>query len=93
MKSIQIPVEEFLRPFFDPADTVCLRVFDDRKTGTFKGLKLEAQAGKINSMLDTLRKHNAAHRGIYFVVNHGGQEDGEHQPAERPGPLRRRRSR
>jgi putative DNA primase/helicase len=77
MKSIQIPVEEFLRPFFDPADTVCLRIFDDRKTGTFKGLKLEAQAGKINALLDTLHKHNAAHRGIYFVVNHGGQEDGD----------------
>jgi putative DNA primase/helicase len=77
MRNIQIPVEEFLRPFFDPSDTVCLRIFDDRKTGTFKGLKLEAQAGKINALLDTLHKHNAAHRGIYFVVNHGGQEDGD----------------
>ena len=77
MRAIQIPVEEFLRPFFDSADTVCLRIFDDRKTGTFKGLKLEVQAGKINALLDTLHKHNAAHRGIYFVVNHGGQEDGD----------------
>lgn len=36
MKPLSIPLEEFLRPFFDPSETVCLRVFDDRKTGAFK---------------------------------------------------------
>ena len=76
-KALNIPLEEFLRPFFDPEEKVCLRIFDDRKTGTFKGAKLEAAAGKIAAIADTLYKHNEKHRGIYFVVNFGGHEDTE----------------
>ena len=75
MKALDIPIEEFLRPFFDPSETVCLRVFDDRKTGTFKGAKLESAAGKIGSLENTLKKHNTQNRGIYFVINYGGHED------------------
>ena len=75
MKPLEIPIEEFLRSFFDAGETVCLRVFDDRKTGTFKGAKLECEAGKIASMEDTLKKHNTQNRGIYFVINYGGHED------------------
>lgn len=77
MKPLSIPLEEFLRPFFDPGETVCLRVFDDRKTGAFKGAKLECAAGKIATMTDTLKKHNAQNRGIYFVINYGGHEDAD----------------
>lgn len=77
MKPLSIPLEEFLRPFFDPGETVCLRVFDDRKTGTFKGAKLECAAGKIATMTDTLKKHNDQKRGIYFVINFGGHEDAD----------------
>jgi putative DNA primase/helicase len=74
---LSITPEEFLRPFFDPGETVCLRVFDDRKTGAYKGAKLECEAGKIDSMTDTLQKHNARNRGIYFVINYGGHEDAD----------------
>lgn len=77
MELRNIPFDEFLKPFFEPHETVCLRVFDDRKTGTFKGAKLECQAGKIASVEDTLRKHNAQNRGIYFVINYGGHEDSD----------------
>jgi putative DNA primase/helicase len=76
-KPLNIPLEEFLRPFFDPGETVCLRVFDDRKTGSFKGAKLECEAGKIAAIMDTLKKHNAQNRGIYFVINFGGHEDSD----------------
>lgn len=76
-KALNIPLEEFLRPFFDPAEKVCLRIFDDKKTGTFKGAKLETAAGKIAALADTLHKHNEKNRGIYFVVNFGGHEDTE----------------
>ena len=84
-----IPLEEFLRPFFDPGETVCLRVFDDRRrvaadrppnggsASPFRGAKLECEAGKISSMLDTLRRHNEQNRGIYFVINYGGHEDAD----------------
>lgn len=76
-KALNISPEEFLRPFFDPSETVCLRVFDDKKRGAFKGAKLECEAGKIGGMVDTLKKHNAQDRGIYFVINYGGHEDAE----------------
>ena len=75
LKALNIPLEEFMRPFFDASETVCLRVFDDRKTGSFKGAKLECVAGKIGSMVETLKKHNSQNRGIYFVINYGGHED------------------
>lgn len=77
MKALDIPLEEFLRPFFDAGETVCLRIFDDRKTGSFKGAKLECEAGKIAAMADTLQKHNKQNRGVYFVVNFGGHEDAD----------------
>ena len=71
LKALNIPLEEFLRPFFDPGETVCIRIFDDKKTGAFKGAKLETTVGQIDKMMKTLNKHNAKNRGIYFVVNYG----------------------
>ena len=76
-KALNVPLEEFLRPMFGPADRICLRVFDDKKTGTFKGAKLETTLGGLSGLMDTLKKHNGKNRGIYFVVNFGGHEDGE----------------
>lgn len=77
MKPLNIPIEEFLKPFFDAGEMVCLRVFADRKGAAFKGMKLECAAGKIGSMTDTLKKHNEQNRGIFFVVNYGGHEDAD----------------
>ncbi|MDP3058955.1 MAG: DNA-primase RepB domain-containing protein, partial [bacterium] len=77
MKALSIPIEEFLRPFFDSGEKLCIRVFDDRKAGTFKGAKLETSVAQIDSMREILKKHNAKHRGIYFVVNFGGHEDSD----------------
>ena len=75
--SLIIPIEEFLRPFFDAGETVCLRVFDDRRTGTFKGAKLEAKAAEIGKLEEMLHKHNGQNRGVYFVINYGGHEDAD----------------
>lgn len=77
LKALNIPIEEFLRPFFEPVDTVCLRIFDDKKSGTFKGAKLETSISKIGETMETLQKHNEINRGIYFVVNFGGHEDND----------------
>ena len=77
VKALDIPIEEFLRPFFDAGETVCLRVFSDRKDPAFKGAKLECPAGRIGGMMETLKKHNAKNRGIFFVVNYGGHEDAD----------------
>lgn len=78
MKPLNIPAEEFLRPFFGPADKICLRVFDDRKDGiVFKGMKLETTLSRLPDILPTLKEQNALMRGIYFVVNAGGHEDAD----------------
>ena len=45
LKSLNVPIEEFIRPFFDANETVCLRVLDDRKNSAFRGAKLECTAG------------------------------------------------
>lgn len=76
-KGLNIPLEEFLLPFFNANESICLRIFDDRKTGTFKGMKLETSITKIGKLAKTLQKHNAMNRGIYFVVNFGGHEDSD----------------
>ncbi len=77
LKALNIPIEEFLKPMFDASETVCLRIFSDKKGTAFKGHKLESPAGKIASMVNTLKKHNEENRGIFFVVNYGGQEDSD----------------
>ena len=76
-KALNVPLEEFLRPFFGPSERICLRVFDDKKAGTFKGAKLETTLSGLPGLMDTLKKHNGQNRGIYFVVNYGGHEDAE----------------
>lgn len=72
---MNITVPDVLGSLFDPTDTVCFRIFDDKKGGVFQGLKLQCECGKYKSIEETLRNHNAMHRGIFFVVNYGGQED------------------
>lgn len=75
MKDMNIQVEDFLRPFFEPGEMVALRIFSDKKGSPYRGQKLECQQGKIESVIPTLRVHNAQDRGIFFVVNYGGHED------------------
>ncbi len=74
---LNVPLEEFIKPFFDADETVCLRIFSDKKNTAFKGLKVECLAGKIGDMTETLRKHNEQDRGIFFTVNFGGHNDTE----------------
>ena len=73
---MHISAQDVVNSLFNPNDTVYLRIFDDRKEGTFTGAKLEVEAGKFATIEDTLGKHNALNRGIFFVVNSGGQDDG-----------------
>jgi len=70
-----IDVPSILSSLFNANDKVCFRVFDDRKEGTFKGAKLSCECGKYKSIEEELQKHNAKNRGIFFVVNYGGDDD------------------
>lgn len=72
---MKITFDQFLSPFFESGETVNIRIFDDKKSGTFKGMKMECECGKISVLEDTLRKHNVQGRGIFFVVNCGGDKD------------------
>lgn len=71
----KVTAEDVVRSLFDPGETVHLRIFDDKKTGTFTGMKMAVEAGKFSSIMDQLKKHNAMNRGIFFVVNAGGDND------------------
>ena len=72
---MNVTVTDVLGSLFNPTDTVCFRVFDDKKGGVFQGSKLSCECGKYKSIEDTLKNHNAMNRGIFFVVNYGGQDD------------------
>lgn len=76
-KALNIPLEEFVKPMFDSGETVCIRIFSDKKGTAFKGLKIEYEAGKIASAVENLKNHNEQSRGIFFVVNYGGHEDSD----------------
>ena len=72
---MNVTATDVLGALFNPIDTVCFRVFEDKKTGVFRGAKLSCECGKYKSIEETLKKHNAMQRGIFFVVNYGGQDD------------------
>lgn len=70
-----ISVQDILLALFNPNDTVCFRIFDDKKRGIFAGAKLEMEAGKYASVEGALKSHNENDRGIFFVPNFGGHTD------------------
>ena len=72
---MQIQAQDVINSLYNPDDIVHLRVFDDKKSGTFTGAKLQVEAGKFATIEETLSKHNGLGSGIFFVVNTGGQDD------------------
>lgn len=72
---MQITAQDVINSLYNPDDIVYLRVFDDKKTGTFQGAKLQVEAGKFATIEESLSMHNGMGRGIFFVVNTGGQDD------------------
>ena len=70
-----VTAEIVLGALFNPAETVCFRVFDDKKRGLFRGAKLQCECGKYKTIEEALKQHNAQNRGVFFVVNYGGHDD------------------
>ena len=77
LNGIKISAEEFLGAFFEAGDTVCIRIFSNKKGSAFSGQKMEIEQGHFHTIEEGLRNHNEQERGIYFVVNHGGHEDAD----------------
>lgn len=61
---MDIKAQDILNSLFNPNDTVCFRVFDDRKSGIFSGQKYSIECGKYASLEETLKEHNALNRGF-----------------------------
>lgn len=72
-----VTAADVLKCRFKPDDKVCFRVFDDRKSGTFPGQKLSCRCAEYDSLEPELKRHNGLNRGVFFVVNYGGQSDKE----------------
>jgi putative DNA primase/helicase len=77
MRAVDISVEKFLQAFFNEGEDICIRVFSDRKPSEFKGRKLVTKLGSLEKDIPKLKEHNEENRGIFFVVNYGGNEDNE----------------
>lgn len=74
----EVTAKDILSSIFAPNDTVCFRVFDDKKNSTFHGAKLECKCRDyLKDMEPKLREHNKKGRGVFFVVNYGGHTDKE----------------
>lgn len=70
-----ITAQEVINSLFNPAEKVCLRIFADRKDDSFQGAKLDVDAARFTAFEKQLEDHNRLNRGIFFVVNAGGQTD------------------
>jgi hypothetical protein len=66
--------EKFLSAFFEPEENVCIRVFSDRRNSDFKGQKMNGGLVNIKKIIPVLKDHNSKNRGIFFIVNYGGQK-------------------
>jgi len=74
LQGLDINPEEFLGAFFEPAENVCIRIFPDKDGTAFSAQKLESKAGHLRGILPLLEQHNKSERGIFFVVNLGGND-------------------
>ena len=61
-----ISAQDVLLALFNPSDTVCFRVFDDKKGGVFTGAKFEMEAGKYTAIEGTLKNHNDKNHGVFI---------------------------
>lgn len=77
MAKTMVTPKQFLGAFFDAGDAIHLRIFADRKDQPFTGVRLRTTLEAFNSMVPQLEAHNDRNRGIFFVVNAGGQTDRE----------------
>ena len=76
---MRLTADEFLSAFYQPNAPVHFRVFSDRKAEEpeYKGNKYTETIAGLPNLLPVLKQHNKKNRGIFFVVNSGGDLDDE----------------
>ncbi len=70
-----VSAQDVINAVYNPDETVNLRIFEDQGSGIYSGGKIAVEAGKFSTKEDELKKHNALNRGIFWVVNAGGNDD------------------
>ena len=65
---MEVNNKDILNSMFNPTETVCFRILDDKKEGSFTGKNLECTCIKYGEMEDILKRHNSLSRGIFFVI-------------------------
>jgi len=70
-----VTAQEVISSLFNPDEVVHLRIFEDKGSGVFSGMKIPIEAGKYSTKEKILQDHNALERGIFYVVNSGGDDD------------------
>ena len=92
-----VTVPDILGSLFNPSDEVCFRIFDDKKTGTFRGLKLNCEC-RGTAFQDRCVSAEAFHdypdeKVSSYVLLYGWNGDGgalSANPKAARGLLRRR---
>lgn len=74
-----ITYDEFFKAFgYGINEDVYIRLFDDSKLNPDDhGSKRSIERGLLTNMIKSLRAENAKRRGVYFIVNGGGNTDKE----------------
>jgi putative DNA primase/helicase len=77
-EKVKVTVEEFLSAFFIENDDFHIRVFPDKKADDgFTAKNYSSNLSGVNNLVPELEAHNKKNRGIFFVINTGGNFDKE----------------
>ena len=77
---LHVPYQEFFQAFgYNQNDEIFFRTFQDDKSrsGPAGGRNMAITVSYLDSIIPTLKRENDAGRGVYWVVNGGGQSDAE----------------
>ena len=73
---IEVDLKEFFQAFFpDEKSTIYFRTFNDKDKNEKGGRKKDVVLWRLEGILPSLKKENKENRGVFFVVNGGGQTD------------------
>ncbi len=71
--ALDIGAEEFLKAIAGEDAEINFRVFEDKKSGIFKGAKFTSAPEKLGEVLAKLKQYNERELGVFAVINSGGQ--------------------
>lgn len=73
-----VPYSEFFGALgYAPGDIIRVRMFKDKDKGNDKGKKYPVRLSEFDANISVLQSYNQQNRGIFFVVNGGGDRDKE----------------